>query len=216
MKVLLVLLLVLGIFPTNFASAEADVSKPELKSISVDQSEVTAGDRVKVSIKVSDDVEVERLYLTYLMPITEKDFHVEMTYDSTTESYVGEIPISENSESGVYKINHLLIYDTSDNITALSNYENGNQELKGGEYTVTGTKGADVTKPELESISVDQSKVTAGDQVKVSIKVSDDVEVERLYLTYLMPITEKDFHVEMTYDSTTESYVGEIPIEGEF
>ena len=29
---------------------------------------------------------------------------------------IGEIPIKEDSESGLYKINTLFIYDTSDNV----------------------------------------------------------------------------------------------------
>ncbi|WP_226654781.1 Ig-like domain-containing protein [Guptibacillus hwajinpoensis] len=212
-KILMVLLLVLGIFPTDFVSAEADVIAPELESITVDKEKATAGDHVKVSVKATDDVSVTHISVYYEKPITRKSFNVRMTYNQQTDQYEGTIPIETNSESGVYKVSSLYVYDSSDNISSYYLSSDDDGKLKEGEFTVSGTSGADVTKPTLGSITVDKEKATAGDNVKVSVKATDDVSVTHISVYYEKPITGKSFNVRMTYNQQTDQYEGTIPIE---
>src|SRR5437764_1014773 len=103
------------------------------------------------------------------------------------------MPIYSNSESGTYKVDGIDINDTSSNSTYFYSYNDTQNKLSSGQYTVSGTTGADITKPTFDSISVDKIKATAGDSVKVSVKATDDVGIQYLYVHYYTPITHKSF-----------------------
>ncbi len=194
----------------------ADVAKPTLESISVDKRAATAGDTVKVSVKASDDVGVDHVYLYYKTPITQRSFKVSMSYNANQNAYEGSIPITNNTESGVFKVDYMLIYDTTGNSTYVTYGQDPQNQLPNAEFTISGTSGADITKPTFESISVDKKDVTFGDSVKVSVKASDDVGVDRVYLYYKTPITKKSFKVSMNYNPAQNVYEGSIPIMDNF
>ncbi|MFD2616124.1 hypothetical protein, partial [Terrilactibacillus laevilacticus] len=210
---LIVFILLTGTLQINNVKAVADVTNPTLESIQVDKTEATVGDTVKVSVKATDDVGISRVRLYYKTPITNKSVYVSMNYNPTTGMYEGSIPIQSNSESGTYKVNYVTIYDSSENQISVWDWDGPDNKLSGGEFTVTGTTEADITKPTLESIQVDKSKATINDTVKVSVKATDDVGISRVRLYYKTPITNKSVYVSMNYNPTRGMYEGSIPIQ---
>ncbi|MBT2692556.1 Ig-like domain-containing protein [Bacillus sp. ISL-55] len=205
-------ILLINVLLPGIALADADVTKPVFESISVDKTEATAGDTIKVIIKASDDGGIKRIYLAYTTPITNKTESVSISYNHEIKAYVGNIPVLDSTESGLHQVRWVDIYDTSDNRVTIYGSDDP-QRVSGGNFTVSGTNGADVTKPSFESISIDKADVTVGDTLKVSVKVSDDVAIKKVYLAYTTPTTNKTQSITMNYNSTSDSYEGYFQIQ---
>ncbi|WP_226643185.1 hypothetical protein [Mesobacillus subterraneus] len=212
--IILSIFLVINTFMPGFALANADVTKPVFESIGVDRTEATPGDTVKVSISASDDVGIKKVFLYYYTPVTNKVMDVEMSFNNSENAYEGYISIPDNFEEGLYKVQRVSIYDTSDNTTVLYGYEN--PALASGHFEVMGTNGADVTNPVFESISVDKVDVTPGDTVKISVKASDDIGIKRVFLYYYTPVTNKIIDVSMSYNTAANAFEGFITIPDNF
>jgi hypothetical protein len=180
-----------------------------LESISVDKKEVTAGDIVKVRLNTTNDENIKYIYLYYTTPGTNTDLNVTMSYNADTNFFEGTIPITASSESGIYNLNGLTAYDTTDNPIDILNTE----LLENGQFIVSDTSGEDL----LESLSVDKKEATVGDIVNVSMKVTDDeAEVKDITLYYNTPETNKSLNVELNYNSETKLFEGSIPIQSHF
>ncbi|MFJ7729675.1 Ig-like domain-containing protein [Neobacillus sp. NPDC097160] len=207
------ILLIISTVPISHVFAAADVTKPVLENISVDKKEVTAGDTVKISVNASDDVAVSRVSLYYYTPISQRSFSVPLSYNPENGIFESNISIDENIESGTFKINYMIITDTTGNQTYLSQGQDPDGKLQGGEYTVTGTSGADFTNPTLEEIIVNKKEATLGDTVNISVKASDDVAVSRVSLYYYTPISQRSFSVPLSYNPENGIFESNISID---
>ncbi|WP_270180265.1 cell wall-binding repeat-containing protein [Alkalihalobacillus sp. CinArs1] len=214
-SIILSIVLVISLLPTTSVMAEADVTPPELESITVDKKEATVGDTVKVSVKASDNVGVQQVNLHYQKPITGNTIVLSMNYNESTKAFEGMIPITDESESGTYSIRYLRVKDPSGNELLLASYSGDQERLSGGEFVVSGTNGADITAPKLEGINVNISEATVGDTVKVSVKASDNVGVQQVNLHYQKPITGNTIVLSMNYNESTKAFEGMIPITDE-
>ncbi|QCJ44774.1 hypothetical protein FAY30_24420 [Bacillus sp. S3] len=207
------LLLIISTVPISHVFAEADVTKPVLESISVDKKEVTAGDTVRISIKATDDVAVSDVSLYYYTPISQRSFPIHLSYNSEKGVFEGNFFIEDNTESGTFKINFMFITDTTGNKAYLAQGQDPDGKLPEGEFTVTGTHGADVTKPTLDGITIDKKEATVGDTVKISIKASDDVTVSDVSLYYYTPISQRSFPIHLTFNPENGFYEGNYYID---
>ncbi|MEH7299402.1 Ig-like domain-containing protein, partial [Neobacillus drentensis] len=209
----LTLLLLFSLVPANLTYAAADITSPMFESISVDKTNVTVGDTVKVTLKASDDFGIDTNYMTlrYDTPITHKALFVYMHFNDVSQAYEGTLTIPSTYESGEYRITYLEIYDTSKNGIQL---DSSDPRLTSAGFTVYGTTGADITAPVFESITVDKTKATVGNTVKISLKASDDVAIDTNYMTvrYDTPITHKALFVHMRYDDVSQTYEGTLTI----
>ncbi|MGG3560545.1 Ig-like domain-containing protein [Neobacillus rhizosphaerae] len=197
---------------TVTGTSGADTTKPVFESISVDKWEAGPGDTVNVSVKTSDDFGIKSVYLYYTVPGTDTTFNVPVSYHPETDTYEGSISIPSNFAAGVYKVSYINIRDTSNNQTLIFQSDDYQNKFDNGSFTVSGTSGADITKPTFESMTVDKKEATFGDQVKVSLKITDDFGIKSVYLYYQVPGTDTTFNVPVNYNSETDSYEGIIPI----
>ncbi|MDQ0200757.1 Ig-like domain-containing protein [Neobacillus ginsengisoli] len=215
-SLLTALLLIISTVPLSKTFAAADVTKPVFESISVDKTQDTVGDSVKISVHATDDVGIQIVRVFYKSPITKKSFYVPMNFNAQTNSYEGILSIPSNFEAGDYKVYFVSIDDTSGNNTTVADYSDSLNQLASGQFTVSGTSGADVTKPVFQNISVDKTIATTGDTVKVSVKATDDVGIQIVRVFYKSPITKKSFYVPMNFNAQTNSYEGILSIPSNF
>ncbi|MEO2075915.1 MAG: Ig-like domain-containing protein [Bacillus sp. (in: firmicutes)] len=196
-----------------YGTSGADITPPVFDSITVDKTEATVGDTVKVTLKATDDVGINSNYITvrYGTPITNKVLYVSMQYNDQSKDYEGSLTIPSTYESGEYRITGLQIYDTSMNLT---NIEWTDSRLDAARFTVYGTSDADITPPVFDSITVDKTEATVGDTVKVTLKATDDVGINSNYITvrYGTPITNKVLYVSMQYNDQSKAYEGSLTI----
>ncbi|WHZ02792.1 Ig-like domain-containing protein [Neobacillus sp. YX16] len=200
----LTILLISNMLPVNNGYVKAEVTNPIIENVSVDNKVVTAGDTVKVSVKLIDPASVNYIDAWYIAPVTKNDIHINLTYNIGTGLYEGNIPIYAVSESGEYHLSRMVFYGDNNIIGDLRESE----LFVNGDFLVTGTNGEDL----LENVSVEKSKATAGDIVKVRVKLTGSVGVNYIDAWYKAPITKNDIHINLTYNIGTGLYEGSIPI----
>ena len=206
----------------SYVSAAADVTAPivDVSTLRVSQKTATAGDTVKVSVKVTDETEINSVQIVYRRPKTYNDSStLFLDYNVTTGYYEGDIKIEENSEDGIWEIKYIYVYDKFNNSriiynTNVSSYDE-NADLSMANFEVTGT-AADITAPivDVSTLKVSQKTATAGDTVKVSVKVTDETEINSVQIVYRRPKTYNDSStLFLDYNVTTGYYEGDIKIE---
>ena len=204
----------------SYVSAAADVTAPivDVSTLRVSQKTATAGDTVKVSVKVTDETEINSVRISYRRPKTNNNTLVLLDYNATTGYYDGDIKIEENSEDGLWKIDYIYVSDKFYNSRQINNTNvssyGENADLSIADFEVTGTV-ADITAPivDVSTLKVSQKTATAGDTLKVSVKVTDETEINSVRISYRRPKTNNNTLVLLDYNATTGYYDGDIKIE---
>ena len=204
----------------SYVSAAADVTAPivDVSTLRVSQKTATAGDTVKVSVKVTDETEINSVRISYRRPKTNNNILVWLDYNATTGYYDGDIKIEENSEDGLWKIDYIYVSDKFYNSRQINNTNvssyGENTDLSIADFEVMGTV-ADITAPivDVSTLGVSQKTATAGDTVKVSVKVTDETEINSVRISYRRPKTNNNILVWLDYNATTGYYDGDIKIE---
>ena len=204
----------------SYVSAAADITAPivDVPTLKVSQKTATAGDTLKVSVKVTDETEINSVRISYRRPKTNNNTLVLLDYNATTGYYDGDIKIEENSEDGLWKIDYIYVSDKFYNSRQINNTNvssyGENADLSIADFEVTGTV-ADITAPivDVSTLKVSQKTATAGDTLKVSVKVTDETEINSVRISYRRPKTNNNTLVLLDYNATTGYYDGDIKIE---
>ena len=204
----------------SYVSAAADVTAPivDVSTLRVSQKTATAGDTVKVSVKVTDETEINSVRISYRRPKTNNNTLVWLDYNAATGYYDGDIKIEENSEDGLWKIDYIYVSDKFYNSRQINNTNvssyGENTDLSIADFEVMGTV-ADITAPivDVSTLGVSQKTATAGDTVKVSVKVTDETEINSVRISYRRPKTNNNTLVWLDYNAATGYYDGDIKIE---
>ena len=204
----------------SYVSAAADVTAPivDVSTLRVSQKTATAGDTVKVSVKVTDETEINSVRISYRRPKTNNNTLVWLDYNAATGYYDGDIKIEENSEDGLWKIDYIYVSDKFYNSRQINNTNvssyGENTDLSIADFEVMGTV-ADITAPivDVSTLGVSQKTATAGDTVKVSVKVTDETEINSVRISYRRPKTNNNILVWLDYNAATGYYDGDIKIE---
>lgn len=73
---------------------------------------------------------------------------------------------------------------------------------------------ADTTAPKFESIKVDKKEVTGGDNVKVTVKASDNSGIDTIFVSYKYENTDDGGYLELHYNADSQEFEGLLPING--
>ncbi|MBT2731082.1 Ig-like domain-containing protein [Carnobacterium sp. ISL-102] len=204
---------------SKISTYAADVTAPtiDLATLKVSKTEVTLKDEVKISVKITDDVQMKNVFIFYEMPITKKNKLIYLTYNTQTKLYETSIEIDDTHESGTWKIASMHAFDVSDNEKKIYNnqmYSWGEDSLSSAEFTVSGSS-SDTVSPtiDLATLKVSKTEATLKDEVKISVKITDDVQMKNVFIFYEMPITKKNKLIYLTYNTQTKLYETSIEID---
>ena len=119
-----------------------DDKAPEIKSLKVDKNVVKAGDVVKLSIDVIDDLSaIQTVQVVYQKPISKNSKSLFLEYNSETKLYESVISVDETAEVGEWKIDFIFVCDTRDNCDWIYNTKlnpaNQGKDLSQGNFTVS-------------------------------------------------------------------------------
>ena len=96
-----------------------------------------------VSVKVTDETEINSVRISYRRPKTNNNTLVLLDYNATTGYYDGDIKIEENSEDGLWKIDYIYVSDKFYNSRQINNTNvssyGENADLSIADFEVTGT-----------------------------------------------------------------------------
>lgn len=210
------IILLFNTLAPSIVHGAADVTFPTLESVSVDKAKVAAGESVKVSVKATDNEGVKSVYVYYKKPITGTTMQLRFYHNPETDLFEKEIPMDTFYEMGVYKISVISLEDNSGN--HISFFENQDTEkiLDKGKFEFIGPSEADTTFPAIESISVSQSTITAGETLTISLDARDNVGISSAYVYYKKPLTGNSMQLRMEYNPETDKFEKVIPVDSSF
>lgn len=118
----------------------ADVIAPVIENYSVDKAIVSAGEKVTVSVQVTDDHLPSSFYFCYKNPSNEHEI-ITMEKADDTGLYHGTFSIDADSESGLWRPYYFIVSDTNGNSTILYNskvysYDNNKVDLSSLNFEV--------------------------------------------------------------------------------
>ena len=137
--IFLCLCMMLLAFGGSNVYASADVTAPEidLSTVKVDRKDVYVGDTVTISVKITDDIQVGYTSISYWTPITKKRYFRDLSYNGQTGLYEAKITITDDMESGEWKIDIIDATDSAGNTTtAFGSYWPGGEEISAGNFYV--------------------------------------------------------------------------------
>jgi putative cell wall-binding protein len=202
-SLILVLVLIFNLTGTGFY-ALAEGTKPTIESMTINKSDVTLGDSVKVNVKIKEFQDYRYLNLMYNAPGANQVITVQLDFNEQSGAYIGELPVTEYMKSGEYTPFSLAFYGST--VTSVDNDEVNLVEAM--KFTVNGTSGQELIK----SIEVDNKDTVPGEAVKISLKVSETKGIRYFNASFLSPITKRSLSISMDYNSDTQAYEGVIPI----
>ena len=119
-----------------------DITAPQLdvNSISVSKSQAKPGNKVTLSFKATDDLSgIEQIQVDYKAPLSGRSETYWMTYNPLTERYEVEIEITDETESGTWKIDFIALWDKKQNLQVIHHLSSGfdnEADLSKGNFTV--------------------------------------------------------------------------------
>uniref|UniRef100_UPI0003758267 Ig-like domain-containing protein n=1 Tax=Paenisporosarcina sp. TG20 TaxID=1211706 RepID=UPI0003758267 len=126
---------------------------PSFANLTIDKNSVKPGDSVRINVAATDDTILLGAIIDYIAPASKNIYSVALSYDSNTRSFIGDFPITESSEVGIWKVDSIEIKDTNENSTLI----NANElDLSSGEFRVE-----DVTAPSIPSVDEVTDKSTS-------------------------------------------------------
>ena len=147
----------------------ADITAPivDVSTLKVSQKTATAGDTLKVSVKVTDETEINSVRISYRRPKTNNNTLVLLDYNATTGYYDGDIKIEENSEDGLWKIDYIYVSDKFYNSRQINNTNvnsyGENADLSIADFEVVEDNRYNTISP-LENVTVYTSNTTVSNK----------------------------------------------------
>jgi hypothetical protein len=128
----------------------ADIAPPEINvdsltvSISGGKEVATVGDTVTVSVEITDEVGIRYATMAFYKPESHQTASGEdMRYNSETGKYERSFTVTDQTESGTWKVSWISAYDKNGNYTSLYNSKvesiPPSADLSAGDFTITGT-----------------------------------------------------------------------------
>ena len=207
---------VISSMPVNAADSRelVDITAPyiDLSTLEIDKTTVDAEDTVTLKVRASDDLSGIRYASVYYDGSNDQG-SIELEYDAESGYLEGTFPAtSERKINGKSELAWISIGDNAGNSSTY--YDGADGNLSAGDYMVTGGVDVDREAPAIDfsTLKADRSQTTAGDSVKVSVKVTDESGVAEVGVEYKQPLHDRWKEVILSYNEATGLYEGYIYI----
>ena len=157
---------------------EVDTEAPKVNRISIDKTDLKAGESTTVTIEASDDVSgLEMSSVSFKREGSEDDYiRAYATYGE--DPSVVKLKISSYLPSGTYVLDSISVTDKAGNnrYYEAEPDEGYTEKLPDSiSITVTNDDEVDTEAPKVNRISIDKTDLKAGESTTVTIEASDDV-----------------------------------------
>ena len=205
-SIILSIVLMFSLMPMTAYAIEADTTPPVIHintltmTLPDGKDTVTIGDKIKFSVEVTDESEVDIVEAYYYNYAVEKGETFYFEYNAQSGKFECEKTIDNNVASGEWKLLRFMLRDNHDNYAYYYNTSYSTNEpssdLDAFNYTVEGTN-PDITPPEIHintltmTLPDGKDTVTIGDKIKFSVEVTDESEVDIVEAYYYNYAVEK-------------------------
>ena len=189
---------------TFSGGAEIDTTAPEIliDTLEVQNKKVTSGDEVNIGLRVVDEeTGVDSVYISYKKPLTDRTEQMTLLDSDGDGFFTCQKIIAETEEYGEWKLvsvgarneqgNAITIYDINDSSTS---EDENRADLSAGTFTVYGTS-PDMEPPKIDysTITVNRKTATVGDEIRISLEISDASTIQGVYVNFCVGNADSEF-----------------------
>ncbi len=228
LSVLLSLCLLLSLMPLTAYAIEVDTTPPEIHidtltmTLPDGKDTVTIDDKIKLSVEVTDESEINYVEAYYYNYAVEKGESFSFTYNAQSGKFECEKTIDNNVASGEWKLLRFSLRDSNDNYgyyynTSYSTNE-PSSDLDAFNFTVVGTN-PDITPPVISigtftmTLPDGKDAVTIGDTIKFSVEVTDESEIDHVEAYYYNHTVDKGESFNFSYNAQSGKFEYEKTID---
>ena len=187
------------------SSTRADSKAPviDISSIKLSTKSAKVGDTLTVFVKITDNVGIKSSSVHFKNYETEKDIFLnEPIYNEQSGLYEYSLKINNDVQNGQWYIKSINAYDEVEN-KSIETFEQ-NEYV----FLVSGSKAdSEVPKIDVNSVKFSSDLTTAGDIVKIFVKITDNVGIKSSSVHFKNYETEKDIFLnEPTYNEQSGLY----------
>ena len=157
----------------------SDNEKPVVTSVELKENGQTVkpGDTLHVTIGATDNYALQdTCYVQFQVNVAERNtsHSIYLQWDSTNGCYIGSWELPDGIVPGEWYINHIEVKDVTGNLAEKNSALDCKVTVQNDNYVVN-----EKNAPKFNSISMDKAgqTLTAGDQVKFTVDVTDDTGV---------------------------------------
>ena len=192
--------------------SESDVTAPEIDvdSLNVDVKSAGLGDKVKISLKVTDDESgVNNVYVFYINPQTKQDEAVILKYNSVTGNYEETLSITDSTVVGVWQVSFIYVTDKAGNLKTLSNekikpYSSSKANLEAGDFEVFRDEEAPTYSE--DSLKISKDKIGVNETMEITFSATDVHGISSARIVYEKPVSGTECELECSYDELSGVY----------
>ena len=155
-----------------------DTEAPTVSRISIDKTNLKAGETATVTIEASDDVSQLMTFSASFRREGNEDDYIMTDFSDRDTPSVAELEISPYLPSGTYVLDSIQIIDNAGNhrYYDAEPTEGYSEKLPNSiSITITNDNEVDTEAPTVSRISIDKTNLKAGETATVTIEASDDV-----------------------------------------
>ena len=194
------------------SDSESDVTAPKIDvdSLNVDMKSAGLGDKVKISLKVTDDESgVNNVYVYYINPQTKVNEAVILKYNSVTGNYEETLSITDSTIVGVWQVRFIYVTDKAGNLEILSNEKiqpssSSKANLEAGDYEVFRDEEAPTYTE--DSLKVSKNKIGANEMVEITFSATDAHGISSARIVYEKPVSGTEYELDCLYDELSGVY----------
>jgi phosphotransferase system HPr-like phosphotransfer protein len=202
--------------PGNFKVVEKgqeviDETAPVLNGVTIDKVEAKPGEIVTVSLDVTDNASgIKYVTVTYQNEYI-GSWAVDAVYNEETGKYDAVFPVDYETRTGKWTVPHIVVTDQNDNSETY--WYSDNQYFDNIAFTVLNESSNDDTAPVINGMSVNKTEAQYGDEVILSLDVSDDSSgVKEVYVQYWNDYYGSSYSYAV-YNQETKKYEIKFPID---
>ncbi len=189
-------------------SQTEDTEKPAIHvdTIKIDKTEARSGDVVTVSVKVTDNAGIARVYFDMKgRNVNNSTFNnIYMRYNQETGLYEGSFIVDDTMPQDHWYIDCVGARDINGNFAHV--FASYNKPL--GEVNII-NPGVDSENPVIhgDTLTIDKKELALGETVTISVKISDNTKVQCASISMKNIDSDKRiYYKDMTYNSKTDRF----------
>ncbi len=196
--------------------AVSDTTPPELTSISISSKSLSGGDNLTFTISGSDDLSgIGHIMIEYqLKTDNTKKISIEFDNNSSSNSFKDIYKIPEKTVPGEWEAFAIQVWDTAGNLQTYflwNTYDDDIIHFNNINFTIKEKPGADITPPELKSISVKNKTITAPGKIEITAVATDNISsTVKIQVSYLICESQHSVNLSKTSENT---YTGSLSVE---
>lgn len=175
-------------------------------TLTIDKTDANVGDIIKFSVKVSDNVKLDRVVIRWENldnnnEITWKN----MVYNKNIDKYEYSLKVAETMVAGHWIVGSIGAYDTSGNYSFINNHYGDNAGV--WDFYIT-NDSIDSEPPiiEVSSLEISKHEVKVGESIVISVKVTDNIRLKRVSIGIRKGTEFLTNSYDMSYNKSTGLY----------